>query len=267
MTQQQKNKSIHIVYGLTLVISLGIFSLLLYETGKLGSLKVKVGNSELEMKLEEENLTTVKSMVDFLFQNEITARESKALLKEFENYYHSSDPTIVDAIERQEEQSEVSKKLRYLLQNLSGPFKRSTHQFYNIQDTQLVDAIKQLGYDHPVSKELRKLLNLRKGPFEDNAKEVFFSVPNGDGIPRGRAASCSENAFFRQEIRLFNRQRTKSISVYVSGSFPCPEISTNSDSEIGKLIQISYLDMKNLIGDSTIVGKEIGFADVMIDAL
>ena len=36
-------------------------------------------------------------MVDFLFQNEITARESKALLKEFENYYHSSDPTIVDA--------------------------------------------------------------------------------------------------------------------------------------------------------------------------
>jgi hypothetical protein len=195
---------------------------LLYKSDKPGSLKLQVGDSQLKINLVGDTLS-IKSMLDHLFKDETTKRESGALLKEFGSFYQPSDPSLVTVLEQQDIQSEVAKRLRNLLYSL-------------------------------------------KGPFEEQAKEILLSVPQGNRIPAGRAASCKGSTFYRREIRIFNLQRTNSISAYVSGSFPCPEVEIDDQKEIGKLIQISYLDMKKLIGDSTLIAKEPGFAEILIDA-
>jgi hypothetical protein len=265
MTHFTKTKKPHLIYGAVLVIIVGVFSLLLYKSDKPGSLKLQLGDSQLEINLEGDSLS-IKSMLDHLFKDETTKRESGALLKEFGSFYQPSDPSLVTVLEQQDVQSEVAIRLRSLLYNLKGPFERSAHTFYDVQDVHIVDAIERLGFDHAVSKELRELLVYRKGPFEEQAKEILLSVPQGNGIPEGRAASCTGSEFYRREIRIFNLQRTNSISAYVSGSFPCPEADTEGQDEIGKLVQISNLDMKKLIGDSTLIAKEPGFAEILIDS-
>jgi len=61
-------------------------------------------------------------------------------------------------------------------------------------------------------------------------------------------------------------QRTKSISIFVSGSFPCPEVDNEANNDISKLIQISFGDIKKLIGNSALGQTEHGFAEILIDA-
>lgn len=264
MEGDKKSISHHLIYALTIIVIIVIFSFLLYRSDKPGSFKLQVGDNQLEMALEGDTLS-IKKMLNHLFKDDEAKRESRALLKEFGSFYLPSDPGLVEVIEKQDAESEVAKKLRSLLYNLKGPFERSTHTFYDVQDVDLVDAIEKLGFDHPVSKELRELLIYRKGPFKEQAEEIILSVPSGNRIQTGRAASCKGNKFYRREIRIFNLQRTNSVSAYVSGSFPCPENDREVRSDINKLIQISYADMKNLIGTSTLGRKEPGFAEIVID--
>jgi hypothetical protein len=226
-------------------------------------LKIQIGDSELDISLEGDSLS-VRNMLDVLFKDDETRRESSALLKEFGGYYEPADPAIIEVIAQQDVQSEVSVRLRNMLNNLRGPFDRSLHTFYDIQDTEIVDAIETLGYDHPVSDQLRELLAFRKGPFEEKAKEVFLSVPAGNNIPIGRAASCANNEFYRKEIIIYNKLKTNSIFVYVSSRFPCPELE-NGESNLNKLIQLTYDEMKKLIGDSPLSEFEMGFAEVLVD--
>ncbi len=261
----KKSISPHLIYAVVLIIVVVIFSALLYKAEKPGTLKLQLGDNKLEMTLEGDELS-VKKMLDILFKDKEAKRESSALLKEFGDYYQPTDPSIVSALEKQNKESEVSKELRTLLYNLRGPFDRSTHSFYNVEDVHIVDAIEKLGFDHAVSKELREMLIYRRGPFQEKAKGIFISVPAGNRIKKGRAASCKGNEFFRREIRVFNVQRTNSVSVYVSGSFPCPETDSENPAEISKLVQLSYDDMKLLIGDSPVIGKESAFAEILIDA-
>ncbi|MGR5221843.1 hypothetical protein ACPV4B_16575 [Vibrio parahaemolyticus] len=244
------------------VIIVVLFVVFLYGTGNSGALKLKVGDSELEMKVED-NTLSIKEMLELLLKDEDTKRESAALLKEFGNFYKPTDPALIQEIAQQNIKSEVSQQLRSLLYDLKGPFVRSAHTFYDVEKVQIVNAIETLGFDHPVSLKLRELLRYRKGPFEEHAKEILVSVPSGNRIPSGRAASCKGNEFYRREVKIFNHQRTHSISVYVSGSFPCP--NKDPDSEINHLIQLSFNDMKNLIGDSPIRKKETAFAEISID--
>lgn len=265
MLDKDKPTNPHLIYGVSIVIIVIIFSFILYKSEKSGTLKLQLGDNQLEMSIEGDTLS-IKNMLDHLFKDENTKRESGALLKEFGSFYQPNDPSIVAIIEKQDIGSEVANKLRTLLYGLKGPFQRSAHTFYNVENVDVVDAIEKLGFDHAVSKELRELLVYRKGPFEEKAEEVFISVPTGNKIPIGRAASCKGNKFFRREIRIFNTQRTNSISTYVSGSFPCPEIENDNNNKIGKLIQISFSDMKKLIGESPLVAKETGYAEILIDA-
>ena len=260
----QRTISAHLIYSIAIIIIVGIFSFVLFESKRPGSLKLQLGDNQLEMSLEGDTLS-VKKMLDLLFKDDLVKRESGALLKEFGNFYQASDPSIVEVIEDQDIESAVANKLRQLLYRLKGPFDRSKHTFYNVEDVQMVDAIEKLGFDHSVSKELRELLIYRKGPFEEQAVEIRISVPAGNRIKEGRAASCKGNDFYRREIRIFNHQRTNSISTFVSGSFPCTKKETDSKNDITKLIQISFSDMKQLIGDSTLSGKELGYAEILID--
>jgi hypothetical protein len=265
-TMKDNGKSIrsHLIYGVTIIAIIGVFSFLLYKSDKPGSLRFQIGDNELEISLEGDTLT-IKNMLDHLFKDETTKRESSALLKEFGSFYQPSDPGLVEVIEQQDIESEVAKKLRHLLYDLKGPFERSTHTFYDVEDVHIVDAIEKLGFDHAVAKELRELLIYKKGPFEEQTIEIIISAPSENRIAAGRAASCNGSKFYKREIRIFNLQRTNSISAYVSESFPCLESDKEEKSEIGKLIQISSADMKNLMGDSPLGENKPGIAEILID--
>lgn len=254
---------IHIVYGIFILLIVGIFSYVVLVGNKSGSLKVIIGDTEVDINLAGDSLS-VRSMLDTLFKDDDTKRESTALLKEFGGYYEPADPAIVEVIAQQDVQSEVSVRLRNMLDNLRGPFDRSLHTFYDIQDADIVDAIETLGYEHAVSYQLRELLAYRRGPFEEKAKEVLLSVPEGDNIPSGRAASCTSNEFYRKEIRIYNKLKTNSVSVYVSSRFLCPEIE-NGDDNLGRLIQLPYEEMEKLIGDSPLAELESGFAEIIVE--
>ncbi|WP_444928978.1 hypothetical protein ACJJIF_14095 [Microbulbifer sp. SSSA002] len=251
------------IYGSIIVLVVMSFCLLLYKNESNGSLRVKVGNNELELQIDgDSRAVSIRRVLNQLFQDEEASRESKALLKEFGNFYLPTDPELIGEIEKQPLQSEVSERLRELLYGLKGPFNRQAHNYYDIENVQIVDALSGLEFNHPVSKGLRELLIYRRGPFEERSKEVLLSVPAGNNIPAGRAASCRGNDFFRREIRIFNAQRTHSISVFVSGSFPC---NTDTANDIHRLIQLSYADMKNLLGDSPMGAKEPALAEIMIN--
>lgn len=163
------NQNYYIV-GAIIVVCL--FAILIYTTGNSGALKLKVGDSELEMRVEQ-NTLSVKNMLEVLLKDDDTKRESAALLKEFGNFYEPTDPALIQELEHQNIESEVSKQLRRLLYDLKGPFKRSAHTFYDIERVQIVNAIETLGFNHPVSKKLRELLIYRRGPFEEHAKKNF----------------------------------------------------------------------------------------------
>jgi hypothetical protein len=261
---EQKTKlGVHITYVFALIVIVVVFSVLLERTGKTGSLKVQFGESMVEMKLDE-GKASVKELLDFLFGDEVRQRETKALLKEFHHFYKVTDSELISEIEVQQGTSEVSEELRGLLYGLRGPFERSLHTFYNIERLDIISAIEKLGFDHPISNGLRGLLNYRKGPFEEQATQILVSVPKNNLIKTGRAASCKENKFFRRSVRIFNKQLTRSIDVYVSGRFPC-KVLDDGASALGNLLQLSFEDMKELIGDSSLMGKEIGFAELNLD--
>ncbi|WP_445359181.1 hypothetical protein [Microbulbifer sp. ANSA005] len=263
MSAGKPNRNIHIIYGSILVLIVLSFCFFLYKSEKIGSLRIKVGNSELELQVDGNNsAVSIRSVLGKLFQDEEARRESKALLKEFGNFYLPTDPELIGEIEKQPIKSDVSQRLRELLYGLKGPFDRKAHSYYDIKSVQVVDAIRGLEFNHPVSKGLREMLIYRRGPFEERSKEVLLSVPAGNSIPSGRAASCRGNDFFRREIRIFNTQRTNSISVFVSGSFPCTADTSN---DIHRLIQLSYADMKNLLGDSPVGAKEPALAEIMMN--
>ena len=254
---------VHFIYAVLIISIIGVFALLIQEKGRKGSVTIKYRETTVEMHIED-GTTTVKNLLDFLFSEEDRKKETMALLKEFYRVYDIADTALISEIEKQKGSSEISEELRGLLYELRGPFERSLHTFYNIEKPDIVSAIEKLGFEHPVSEGLRSLLNYRKGPFEENAAIVFLSVPQGVPIKLGRAASCKNNKFYRRCIRIFNKQRTRSIDVFVSGRFPCPENSeTNGD--IFKLLQLSYEDMNNLIGNSPLMEKETGYAEITLD--
>ncbi|WP_444934463.1 hypothetical protein [Microbulbifer sp. JTAC008] len=263
MPAGKPNKSVHFIYGSIIALIVLSFCFLLYKSESNGSLRVKIGNNELELQIDDNNQSvSIRALLDKLFQNEEASRESKALLKEFGNFYLPTDPELIGEIEKQPVKSQVSRRLRELLYGLKGPFDRQAHSYYDVESLQVIDAISGLEFNHPVSKGLREMLIYRRGPFEERSKEVLLSVPAGNSIPSGRAASCRGNDFFRREIRIFNTQRTNSISVFVSGSFPCTADTSN---DIHRLIQLSYADMKKLLGDSPVGAKEPALAEIMMN--
>lgn len=69
--------------------------------------------------------------------------------------------------------------------------------------------------------------------------DIYLSAPSENKISVGIAASCRPGEFYGYELIIFNKERTNSISAYVSNGFPCLDSDKDEDKIIGKLILIS----------------------------
>ena len=78
MLDKDKPTNPHLIYGVSIVIIVIIFSFLLYKSEKSGTLKLQLGDNQLEMSIEGDTLS-IKNMLDHLFKDENTKRESGAL--------------------------------------------------------------------------------------------------------------------------------------------------------------------------------------------
>ncbi|MGE0885384.1 MAG: hypothetical protein AB7P14_17700 [Blastocatellales bacterium] len=117
-------EKIKYIVGGVVLLGLGlIFGYLMNRpnAGK-GSLTMKVGSASVEMNVEND-LQSMKALLDKVFKDESSRREMTALLGEFHNLYLISDPMLVEKISKLSPDDPVSKKLRDLCERQKGAFK------------------------------------------------------------------------------------------------------------------------------------------------
>ncbi len=249
-------------YLLIAAISIiGVMSILVYSyySNSKTKITINVGETSVDMELDNSQLQAV-DVIKLLFKNTDRKRETQALLKEFYSVYHSKDPQLVEEMATLKGEDDLSVALRKLLEDMRGPFNRKFHKFYDVEDKSIISAIETLGFDHPVADALRDLVVEAKGPFKEVAKPMRFSVPSGNSIPAGTGASCRSNPYFRKSIRIFDQTKSRSVDIIVERPFDCPISSVSEESELIDLIQVSYSDMKKLIGQASVPKFEPGFA-------
>ncbi|WP_155849248.1 hypothetical protein [Alcanivorax sp. 97CO-6] len=246
---------------IAVIAVLGLLAVLAYTfySNSKTKITVNVGDNSIDMELDNSQLKAVE-ILNLLFNEQNRKRETQALLKEFHNVYYAYDPLITEELAKLKGDEDVAQKLRELLSDLQGPFHRKYHKFYNIEDKSIIDAIEKLGYDHQVSSALRDLMVHAKGPFKEIAKPMRFSVPGGNRIQVGKGASCRSNPYFRRTVKIFDQTKTRMADIIVEQSFDCPVSNDTEESELIDLIQISFQDMKKLVGDAAIPKFEPGFA-------
>lgn len=251
------NKQAFIFGGIILLLIVAIVTIFTYYSQSKSSVQIKLGNNSFAVDLDNQK-TDAKTILKELFNGDDRSRETLALLKEFHDVYHIKDDTLVHRLEQLENDSVPSVGLRQLLEKLRGPFERDLHTFYNIHEKSIVEAIEKLGVDHPVSKALRELEFYAKGPWGEEAVLVQLSVPKGNRIPKGKGASCRSSDFFSREVTILNMQQNRMVDIMITGSFPCPKIKGQKNKKLQNLIQLSYSDMKKVMGDVPILKVQSG---------
>ena len=221
----KKNKLIlHLVYIIIILMAGGAYINLKLEVD--GSIKVQIGDVRIKINNVTNNTISMKDMIQQVSQDKPAEGELLALLKEESDLYQPTDPEIVN-------------------------------------------AIGELKYADKVSEGLRTLVVSHTGPFEEPPppliphQAVNLSVPAGNRISQGKAASCRDNPFSGKDVTIFSKKhRGKSVKVKVSGYFDCPE----KYKYLKDLIQLSYDDMKELIDPLPLHRLEEGFAEELISA-
>lgn len=237
-----------------------VFILFAFNRPSQSTLKIDIGGQIIELGIQNDEVK-ISVLISKLFESEVSKVQTEALLREFHKLYYIEGHNLVNIIESIDENSFLSQKLRELLGGLRGPFRRDLHSFYNIQDTEIAEAIEKLGYDHKVSVALRKLLIYRKGPFASQEKEIIITLPSGNEIKEGFAASCRQNEFYRENIRIFDSKRRKSIDVYVRNPIGC----SSEQIELFNLIHLSQADMQKLLDGSPILKHQKAFGILQIE--
>jgi len=112
----------YIIVGVVLLGAGLIFGYLMSRpnAGK-GNLTMKIGSASVEMNVEND-LQSMKALLDKVFKDESSRREMTALLGEFHNLYLISDPKLVEKISKLSPDDPVSKKLRDLCERQKGAF-------------------------------------------------------------------------------------------------------------------------------------------------
>jgi hypothetical protein len=62
---------------------------------------------------------------------------------------------------------------------------------------------------------------------------------------------------------VYDKTKTHSVDIRVDKSFHCPVSSSDESSELIDLIQMSYKDIKKLIGDASLLKFQPGYAQVL----
>ncbi|MBS1788378.1 MAG: hypothetical protein JST85_11690 [Acidobacteria bacterium] len=113
----------YIVAGIVLLGMGLIFGYLMSRpnAGK-GNLTMKIGSASVQMNVEND-LQSMKALLDKVFKDDNSRREMTALLGEFHNLYQINDPKLVEKIANLKPDDSSSKALRDLCERQKGPFK------------------------------------------------------------------------------------------------------------------------------------------------
>ena len=87
-----------------------------------GNLTMKIGSASVQMNVEND-LQSMKSLLDKVFKDESSRREMTVLLGEFHDLYAVNDPKFIDKIAKLKPGDPGSKSLRDLCGQQKGPFK------------------------------------------------------------------------------------------------------------------------------------------------
>lgn len=88
-----------------------------------GGLSMKVGAASLDLKVEND-LQSMRALLDKVFKDEDSKREMKAILAEFYGLYSVDDPRFVKEIAKLPPDSPVSRALKELSAQQKGAFKQ-----------------------------------------------------------------------------------------------------------------------------------------------
>ena len=251
--------TLHLGYSgtiLLIILVVGVFNpeLLKFLSGNI-KIVLDFGNKQETTLNVTNNTIPINNVIQQIFNDEATKRLFLVLLKEERDLYQPTDPEIVKAIGELKYDDKVSEGLRKLSTSHIGPFEeQGTADEPDASSEKKNPETKVRIRDQPDKKDQSNNIEQRT--------EVSLSVPAGNRIKQGKAASCRDNQFSRQDVKILNEQQKKSVTVFVGNSFDCPE----KYKYLKDLIQLSYADMKELIGPSPLHRLEKGFAQRVISA-
>ena len=87
-----------------------------------GNLTMKIGSASVQMNVEND-LQSMKALLDKVFKDDNSRREMTALLGEFHSLYQINDPKLIEKISNLKPDDSSSKALRDLCERQKGPFK------------------------------------------------------------------------------------------------------------------------------------------------
>ncbi|MBI2839435.1 MAG: hypothetical protein HYX75_14060 [Acidobacteria bacterium] len=107
----------------SLVVALGFLWWAARSQALLGQLKLKVGDSSLEMQFKNRELR-LQEMLSMIFANPEGQTQAKALLAKEHGLFALDDPALADALERLSPRTRLGEQMRDLVVKQRGPFKR-----------------------------------------------------------------------------------------------------------------------------------------------
>ena len=135
---------------------------------------------------------------------------------------------------------------------------KKTRKIFHYTDPDLVDELSKLEVEHLLSVKLRSLSQGRKGPWSYQFDTVYVSIPAKGYQPKeGLANVCESGKFLRNKVQLYNLDQNRSITIFASGKYACPEGLKHSD------IQLNAKDAKALLGSKNFSKYERGIALIL----
>lgn len=117
----------YVIAGVLLVMGLVFGYLMSRSNASKGKLSMKIGSASVDMNVEND-LQSMKTLMDKVFKDENSRREMTALLGEFHKLYPVNDPKIVEEISKLSPESPVSKGLQNLCERQKGAFARQLNE-------------------------------------------------------------------------------------------------------------------------------------------
>ena len=233
----------------------GIVYFIINDSNGIANFKVKIGSSEVAFNVNKDKSIDVKDFLKTIFA-EGSRKDTTVLIGAKYGLYALDDPVLITKIQELPGDDITSVRLRELLVNLQGPFKREFHTFYDVNGVGLGDAIAKLDYHDRLSRQLRHLLKRLKGPFNFPERPVRFLIKSNSSLDDNIAAVCPQSDFYLESLLVTDEQKTNLATVTAGAQIPigCP----SNDEKI----QISEATAKILFANENIHDKNFGFAKI-----
>lgn len=160
MSKQVSGKSIKhyvLVPVLSIVLLAGLALWVFSSSGRSGKFEADLVKQYLMFEISPSHESHIAAL-EALMENPNLKEEVQMLLAS-KYHYHSmtpDDPSLVIALKKIPEDSELAREMRNFFSEQKGVFDPGYHSFRDIMDAGIVDDIDQLGHNHETVKRLRE---------------------------------------------------------------------------------------------------------------